>query len=241
MYLTCITVDDDVHGLETLRDFIPNIQKLKLLNEFSCPIKALDFISLSNKIDILFVDIEMPSLSGIDLLEIVKHKFTSVVFTTAHLKYIIDSYELDADGFLLKPFTYTKFERIIKSLPCYLAKKNLNRLESEDYFFVKVKGGNREVIKIKFIDIIAIEGIRNCILIHTPHQSISTYLTIIKIKQILAAIRTIVQVHRSFLISLNHVLEMKNNVITMQRNIKIPIGPKYKDKLFESLKKNRIR
>ncbi|MDQ0966731.1 two-component system LytT family response regulator [Flavobacterium sp. W4I14] len=232
MYISCVAVDDDVNGLEILRDYIPNFPRLKLINQFSCSKKALDFITASKKIDILFLDIEMPGISGLELLKLIRHKINNVIFTTAHLKYIVDSYKMDAEGFLLKPYTYTKFERTIKNLPTNPVPDTPDLFEKRDFFFVKVKGGNKRMLKIKFREVIAIEGLRNYILIHTIDQTIATHLTIIKIKEVLGETKAIIQVHRSFLISLDHITEVRSNIITMQRNIKITYGEKYKNQLL---------
>lgn len=236
MNLNCIAIDDEVSGLETIHDYISYIPQLKLIDKFSCPEKALAFINSISNIDILFLDIEMPNISGMDLLKLVKHKVNSVIFTTAHLKYIIDSYNIEADGFLLKPYSYEKFEKVVKNLFWHKNNKSTPVSQHDDYIFIKIIGKNKRLLKVRFADIVAVEALRNYISIHTVDETIKTHLTISKMKEILAYSTEIIQVHRSFLISSNYIEEVKHNVIRMQGNIKIAYGEKYKDNLLSFIR-----
>src|SRR4051812_21385318 len=103
---TSLVVDDDFSSLEIIYEYISSQPNIKLIGTFSDPVSALAAIEkLTLPIDILFIDIEMPALNGIELAKLIKHKVKKLIFTTAHTKYAFDSYELKADAYLLKPFS----------------------------------------------------------------------------------------------------------------------------------------
>jgi len=238
MKLNCIAIDDDDSGLEMIQDYISNIPELQLLKKFTDLEEALTFLRSNPISDILFLDIELHKISALELFAEIKQMVKNVIFVTAHLKYIIDSYNNDVAGFLLKPYSFSKFEKVIKSITASTA-NHPNISDSEiDSIFIKVKGDKQRWMRIPICDIVAIEALKNYIAISTPEATIQTHLTITNICELLSKVTSVFRVHRSFLVSATYIREVNGNTLLMHRDIKVPLGAKYKDSLMFFLKTN---
>jgi len=241
MPFNCIAIDDDINALEILTDYISHLPNYKLVKCFTDPTKALESIRSTNNIDILFIDIEMLSMSGIELSKVIMHRTKRLVFTATHPQCAIDAYHTGVDGFLLKPYSFSKFNVILNKLFLDNNKENKQLAKMDDFFFVKSKGEKNRIVKVKYDDIIAIESMQNYVSFYTLNKTIVSYLTITKVKEILNHQQAIIQVHRSFLISLRYIEEIETNMIKMYGNLKITLGDKYKDILLSYIKDRTVK
>lgn len=236
--ISCLIVDDEQSAIDILRTFVEKTPFLSLMGSMTNPLEALSLLQ-SQSVDLLFLDIHMPQLSGLDLLRVLKVQ-TRVILTTAYSEFAVESFELDALDYLLKPIA---FERFLKA-----AQKALNyslevspRWQSEektdDYIFVKTESKGK-MTKIKFADILYVEGQKNYVSINTKEESIVTLLNIKDLEERLPA-RQFMRVHKSYIVSLDKIGAIDGNQILF-KNMKayVPLGETYRSAFFEALQQN---
>lgn len=220
---SCIIIEDEPLALERTKGFVVKTPFLNLLNSFDNALDGLAFLN-ANKVDLLFLDINMDELSGIDLLESSKLD-CQVIITTAYAEFALKGYELDIADYLLKPFT---FERFLQAVNKTISKNNVQETESElKHIFVKTE--NR-LEKINIDDIVYIEGMRDYRRIHTLNKRIMTLQTFSELEALIPA-RLICRVHKSFMVSISKINEIERSRIKIADQI-IPISETYREHFF---------
>ena len=195
----CIIVDDEPAAIRLLEKFIEKVTFLKLINTFTKPIEALKFLH-DNTVDLLFLDIQMPEITGIQLSKIVSNN-TQIIFTTAYPKFALESYDVAAIDYLLKPIEFTRFYKAVsKLLPPETA--NETALSSENYIFLKTDGKNK-FVKVFLEDILFIEGLKNYVSVQLKEEQIITNNTLKYLSKNLAKSHFI-QIHKSYTVSYTH-------------------------------------
>jgi len=234
MKLTCVVIDDEPESVEDILEYIENTGVIKLLKSFNKPVEALNFLKENGPVDLVFMDVDMPVLSGVDLSSMIRHHVKNLIFTTSHAKYALDAFEVSAEGFLLKPFNFAKFlVTVEKFFPTNLQSESNN--VSGDYIFVKSKEDDLKLIKVNIADIIALESQLNYIRIYTLRGNIVTHMSLKEAKELLVNYDHIIQLHRSFLISTNHILSVEGNKLSMCNDTRFTIGDNFKDTLNKYL------
>ncbi|MDX2246546.1 MAG: LytTR family DNA-binding domain-containing protein [Bacteroidia bacterium] len=237
MTMNCIAIDDEPLALEVIERFCGKIPNLQLLRTFRNPIEAVQFFR-NEPVDLVFLDIQMPDLNGIQLLQSLSQK-PMVIFTTAYTQYAVDSYEFDAIDYLLKPFL---FDRFLKSVnKAFDHKKAREAVENQedispeeetgmdkDYLFIK---SDTRFFKVDFKNIHYIEGMRDYIAIHTPGQKILTLMSMTKMMEKLPS-GDFMRVHKSYIIGLNHISLIQNNRVIVAGK-EIPISNSFKDSFLK--------
>lgn len=239
----CIIIDDQERSIENLCNYIAQYPSLSVIKQYSQPLVALDEISRLEKVDVIFMDVDMPTLTGIELAKMIRHKTDKLIFTTAHSKYAFDAYELRAEAYLLKPFSFAKFvEEVNRVLTQNVAVYEYEDKVS-DYILVKRKDDG-SIVKIDLKDIIAFESFVNYIkiFISSSKEPVISYLTLKDILKLLDErnIRYFIQVHRAFIISLKHIKSINGNMIVMDNGDNIQIGGHYKDSVKPFLEKDLV-
>ena len=220
---SCIIIEDEPLALERTKGFVVKTPFLNLLNSFDNALDGLAFLN-TNKVDLLFLDINMDELSGIELLESSKLD-CQVIITTAYAEFALKGYELDIADYLLKPFT---FERFLQAVNKTISKNNVQETESElKHIFVKTE--NR-LEKINIDDIVYIEGMRDYRRIHTLNKRIMTLQTFSELEALIPA-RLICRVHKSFMVSISKINEIERSRIKIADQI-IPISETYREHFF---------
>jgi two-component system LytT family response regulator len=227
---TCIIIEDEPLALERTKSFVNKIPFLNLLGTFDNALTGLSFLK-ANPVDLLFLDINMDELSGIELLESSKID-SQVIITTAYQEYAIKGYELNVTDYLLKPFT---FERFLKAVN----KAQENRIQPlpsslPDFIFVKTE--NR-LEKVNLSDILFIEGMRDYRRIHTVHKRIMTLQNFSELEQIIPT-HLVCRVHKSYMVGITKIESIERMRIKVAHQI-IPISETYKE-LFFKIINNRI-
>ncbi|WP_051666633.1 LytTR family DNA-binding domain-containing protein [Pedobacter sp. R20-19] len=223
---TCIAIDDESFALEIITDYIAAQPKLKLLKSYSVVENALKEIeNLRKPVDIIFLDIEMPSINGLELAKLIKHKTNKLVFTTAHAAYAINAYELEADAFLLKPFSQAKFDQIIKKIFSTTTSTQTNK--TEDFILLKSIEQRNRFVKIKLDQIYAIEAQERVIKVHLEQETILSNSSFAEALALLSSEKGFSQVHRSFIVGDNQVKTLERSYIILNNDIRINIGRKY--------------
>lgn len=236
MNLKCFIIDDEPLAIEVIESHVSKIDGLEVDATFQNAVKAFQALRDSD-VDVLFLDIQMPRLTGIELLKTIKNP-PKVVFTTAYREYALEGFELDVVDYLLKPISFDRFLKAVNKLfdlSSKVEKPVLTSGSGEDLQYVFVPSDKKNV-KICLEDIIYIESKRDFILIKTTRKEVNTYQTITYMEEHLPADHFL-RVHRSFIINLNKIDCWSNNDVEMP-GIKIPIGRTYKREALKVLNEN---
>ena len=231
-----IAIDDEPLALQLIVDYIQKTPDLKLAGQFENPLEATQYIS-KNQIDIVFTDIQMPGLNGIEFTKSMVYN-PVVIFTTAFSKYAIEGFKLDIADYLLKPFTYEEFltsvhkaERMIRSN----TKPADDVLSNNEFLFLK---SDYKIKRINFENILYIEGLKEYVKVYTVHSDKPILsLSSLKILEIKLPADKFMRVHRSFIVNLEKIDSIDRSRIVFDKKY-IPIGDQYKDKFQEFLDKN---
>jgi two-component system LytT family response regulator len=221
---TCIIIEDEPLALEKTRDFVLKVPFLQLSETFDNALTGLTYLN-NNKVDILFLDINMDELSGIELLE--SSKITSqVILTTAYQEYALKGYELQITDYLLKPFTFNRFLQAVNK-----ARENIDRGTSDakpDFIFVKTE--NR-LEKIMINEIVYIEGMRDYRRIHTVNKKVMTLQNFSEFEKLIPS-SLVCRVHKSYMVALHKIESIERGRIKIADQL-IPISDTYKEVFFQ--------
>lgn len=238
MPIKCIIIDDEQDAINELRSFIANTPSLFIVNTFTKPMEALSFLRNSEEIDLIFMDVDMPVLNGIELSSLIRSKTACLVFTTAHSKYALDAFKVNADDFLLKPFNLADLLKTVEKLYPSSSQQPIRKdLPKEDFLYIKNKEEDLKLIKVEFDDIVAIESLLNYVRIHTLKDKLVTHMSLKEAKEALRGKEEFVQLHRSFIISKKHISVINGNTLTMSSGALFTIGDSYREILNDFLSK----
>lgn len=230
--MNCIIVDDEPLAREGIRLLVEKTKDLVLLNSFSNANAAGKFLEV-NPVDLVFLDIRMPGINGIDFARTISTK-TLVIFTTAYVEFALDSYEVDAVDYLIKPIKPERFQKAVTKALSYsqlleaaVPDTNIEK-GTEDYFFVKA---DRKFFKIWFKDILFVEGLKDYVILYTEEQKIMTAMNIKTIHDQLPR-DIFARVSKSFIINVKKINSFDNNTIFIGQS-EIPIGNAYRSYFFD--------
>lgn len=234
--ITAVAIDDEPLALQLIVDYIQKTPDLLLLGQFENPLEAAQYIS-NNQVDLVFTDIQMPGLTGIEFTRSMIDG-PVVIFTTAFEKYAIDGFKLDIADYLLKPFTYEEFltsvhkaERMIRSM----RKPAHDDLTNDEFLFLK---SEYKIKRINFRNILYIEGLKEYVKVYTIHSDKPILsLSSLKVLETKLPADKFMRVHRSFIVNLEKIDTIDRSRIIFGKKY-IPIGDQYKEKFQEFLDKN---
>jgi len=226
--MTCIVVDDEPLARQGMEMNIAQVASLQLCGSFSNALAASDFIRKEN-VDMMFLDINMPELNGLDFLKSLRDA-PLVIFTTAYPQYALESYELDAIDYLVKPIRIERFLKAVNKAENHLRllrnESNNNQVEriEDDFVFIKA---DRKFFKIYFKDILYIEGLKDYVIIYTADNKI---ITSMNVKTIAAQLPVAIfaRVSKSYIVNVLHITSFDNELVYIQNN-EIPLGQSFKD------------
>ena len=235
--MNCIIIDDEPLAREELHALIQEVSKIEVVAKFSSAIKALEFLK-ENEVDLIFSDIEMPLLNGLDFAEQIPEK-TLIVFTTAYSQYALKSYEFDAIDYLLKPIDNNRLDKAIKKAELYqsLLLESKNTIESNtlDFLFIKA---DRRYHKIYFKDVWFIEGLKDYVIIHTKNQKLITAMNL-KNMNLKLPEDLFLRVSKSYVVNLEYIDSFDNHTVYINES-EIPLGEVYKKDFFEKYSKGSL-
>jgi two-component system, LytTR family, response regulator len=221
---TCIIIEDEPLALEKTRDFVNKVPFLHLSATFDNALNGLTYLN-NNKVDLLFLDINMDELSGIELLESSTIN-SQVIITTAYQEYAIKGYELHITDYLLKPFTFNRFLQAVNK-----ARENLSlRPADKTLEFIFVKTENR-LEKIMINEILYIEGMRDYLRIHTTTKKVMTLQGFNELEQLIPA-QLVCRVHKSYMVAINKIDSIERSRIKIADQL-IPVSDTYKDAFLQ--------
>ena len=237
--MNCIVVDDEPLAREAIEILIDKTDNLSLIGSFNSPDAATKFM-VDNSVDLIFLDIQMPGINGIEFAKTIPQE-TLVIFTTAFSEFATDSYEVDAIDYLIKPVKLERFQKGVDKAQVYLkllkvdySDNNIEKI-TDDHFFVKA---DRKFFKIYFNDILFIEGLKDYVVMHTENQKVITAMNIKTIHEQLRK-NIFVRVSKSYIINAKKIDSVDNNTVYIGKN-EIPIGNIYRDSFFNEFVTKRI-
>ncbi len=243
--MRCIIVDDEPLAIDLLSDFIGRVAFLEKTAECKNAVEAIEALN-HGAADLLFLDIQMPNISGIQLLNSIETR-PMVIFTTAYSEYAIESYNQNAIDYLLKPFTFERFLKAVNKAYSLFTARNTAiqqsvahdslitssstiNTQTPDYIFVKA---DYKTVKINFDQILYIEGLKDYIKIFTGSKPIITQLSLKYIEEKLPS-QNFFRVHRSYIVSLKHIQSIERSIIRIGE-ARIPISESYKEFFLKSI------
>jgi DNA-binding LytR/AlgR family response regulator len=233
MVINCIIIDDEPLARAGLTEYVQDIDFFNLLGVFDNPLAATEILG-SSEVHLLFLDIQMPKITGIDFFKTLKDP-PAVIFTTAYPQYALDGFEVNALDYLVKPISFERFlKSALKAKEFYeVRQKNRSETVTEataEYFFIKA---DNSLVKILYADILFVEALQNYVTIHTNGKKYISYLTFKSVEEYLP-VEAFIKVHKSFIIAAAKVDSIDGNEIRIGQH-HIPISRSLKDEVMEKL------
>lgn len=238
--LNVIIVDDEPLALDVLETFVSRVPELNLVKRCNNAFEANEAIN-SYQIDLIFLDIQMPQLTGIDFLKSLTHP-PMVIFTTAYSNYAIEGFELDAVDYLLKPIAFERFLKAVnRAIENHRSQANpvMEESEEKDYIFIKA---DKKLVRVKFEDIVYIEGLKDYVIIRLDTSRVITLQTMKSLEDKLP-IQKFKRIHRSYIVNINKIEAIVGNMVEVMEKGQpkhLPIGKNYRDELLDMINENKL-
>lgn len=230
--MNCIIIDDDSFVRKITEDFVKKTESLRLLHSLSSAVEGISVLNSNENIDLIFLDIEMPEMTGIEFLNAMS-ALPQIIIISSKEKYAIKAFDYDVTDYILKPFDYSRFYRAVNKAFERMG-KNRMYAKSEEIFIKH----NASLVKLKYSDILWVEAMENYIVLHTFDDRYTIHFTMRAIEEKFPQ-KPFMRVHRSFIININSIHSIEENTIIVKTidNAKnsIPIGKSFKDKLLKEL------
>ncbi|MDP5202344.1 LytTR family DNA-binding domain-containing protein [Flavobacterium sp. DG2-3] len=233
MKIKCVLIDDEPLAIKVLQNYFTNFTDFEVVATFNNSLEALDFLN-STPVDAVFLDINMPMMTGFELISLIENK-TKVIITTAFREFAAESYDLDVLDYLVKPIPLPRFIKCINKITTEYNLKNNIKVETskgDSHIFIKV---DKKMMKINIEEILFVEGMKEYIKVVTPDKTYITHKSLTSLSEELPADRFL-RIHKSYVIALNKVKSIEGNRVQIQ-SYNIPIGRNYskevKNKILE--------
>lgn len=236
--IRCIIIDDEPLARKGLKEYIADTPFLQLLDEYDSPLKAADLLN-EGVVQLIFLDIQMPKITGIDFLKTV-HQAPPVIFTTAYPQFALDGFELNALDYLVKPISFERFLKAVHRAKEHYEVRKINGRDPlspgrEAFFFIKA---DNKLVKLFYDDILFVEALQNYVAIHTKTKKYVTYLTFKSIEDYLPE-EDFIKTHKSYIVSAAKIDNIDGNDIRIGDH-HIPISRTGKEDVMEKLLKGRF-
>jgi len=236
MKLKCIIIDDEPIARKILREFIEEIDFLELAGEEENPLKAMKLLN-ENEIDLIFLDINMPKINGVDFLKSSKIN-ANIIMTTAYAEYAVEAYGLDVLDYLVKPIAFDRFLKACnKAREIGTLKKNIQSQPNkpDDHFFIKC---NNQIEKVFYDDLLYAEAMLNYVMLYTSSNKMMVYVTIKNLEEQLPA-DIFIKVHKSFIVNKTKIKSIDGNVLDIG-NARIAISQNLREKVLAEIVKDKM-
>ena len=234
MAITCIIIDDEPLAISVIENHLSALPDIELIASFQNSLEAFEVVK-KEKIDLIFLDIEMPLLNGLDFIKNTKDP-SKIILTTAHRNYAPESYELEVVDYLLKPISFSRLFKAINKYKSIInaaittSKPSEAEVVINDHIYVN---SNKKFIKINFDDILYVESIKDYVRVHKNGETIITKDTISNFEMKLPS--SFLRTHRSYIVNTSKVTAFTKSDVELEK-IEIPIGASYKEQVIDSLK-----
>jgi len=224
--INCVTIDDEPLALKQMQDYINKTPFLKLVAKCESAFEAMEVLS-KNQVDLMFVDINMPDLSGMDFVKSMEYK-SHIIFTTAYSEYAVEGFKVDALDYLLKPISYNDFLKSANKAKKYIKTftPKTDKIQSDaEHLFIK---SEYKTIRINLKEIKYIEGMREYVRIHLTNSKNFMTLLSMKILEEQLPKERFMRVHRSYIVNLKQINVIERNRIVFDNNVYIPVSEQFK-------------
>ncbi len=233
MKIKCVITDDEPIARKGMRGYIEKVDFLSLVGECENAVQLNSMIK-EEKIDLLFLDIEMPYLSGLDFLSGLNNP-PKVILTTAYEKYALKGYEFNVSDYLLKPISFERFIKAVNRIHDMCIKETNETSDNKNYIFVR---SDKQFRKIVIDEILFAEGMENYVVIHTVNSKEITHSTLKSVLQSLPA-EKFIQVHRSFIVNMDRIQSIEGNQLVI-RDHKIPLSRTQHEEVLNTILKKHL-
>ena len=223
-----LIVDDEFLARKLLTEYVSKVDCLHLVDTCACATEAMEILNKEH-VDILLLDIQMPDISGMEMLRLFDNNKSAVILTTAYSEYAVDAFSLGVVDYLLKPFDYARFVQAINKAINYKLSEPISEM-SNDYIMVKA---DYKLYKVNFEDLLYIEGQHEYVTFHTRTKRITALYSLKNLEETLPKDKFI-RTHKSFIVSIKNIEDIDKVNVTVAGN-KIPVGASYRDALIEHL------
>ena len=230
-----VIVDDEFLAQKLLQDYVSKVDSLQIVAVCSNAFEAMNALK-NNQVDIMFLDIQMPDLTGLELVKSLEHK-PAIIFTTAYSEYAVDAFNLSVIDYLLKPFDFPRFFQAVSKAvggvqPVVSTEDKPRDTISRSNDFITVKA-DYKLYKINYDDLLFIEGQHEYVTFHTTQRRITALFALKDLEEILPKDK-FVRVHKSYIVSFKHIQDLDKSDVTVAGN-KVPVGASYRDELLARL------
>lgn len=236
MQIRCLVIDDERLAREYLKNYISKIPQLELLGDYNSPLKAVEQIK-KGEVDLLFMDIHMPDITGVEFLKSLTQK-PDVIFTTAYQEYALEGFNLSAVDYLLKPFSFERFfQAVNKVIDKYERQSSIapsvelpqhQTAYTENYLTIRA---DRKYYKINFKDIKYIEGQKAYVTFHTEQKKITALVSLKELEDALPGDQFL-RIHKSYIVAVSEIQSLEGNQVEVGE-VKLPVGKNYKEDVLK--------
>lgn len=230
MNMKCVIADDEYLGIKILEEYIRKISFITVSATFKNPLEALEFLQ-KNEVDLLLLDIQMPYLSGMEMLKKLSHK-PMVIFTTARHEFAVQAFELNVLDYLVKPFSFERFLSAVEKAKEYM---ELRMIDNEQPKFLLIKS-DYKMVRLPFAEIMLIEGLSEYVKVHTKEKKIITLAALKDLETQLPA-DEFIRIHKSYIISNKHISSYNNSQVKLSNGLDVPVGRVYKENFLKHIQK----
>jgi two-component system, LytTR family, response regulator len=231
MKISCIIVEDEPKAMNLMQDHVQKTPFLHLAGNFFTPMEALDFLDKHKEVELVFLDINLPQISGIDAAHtLAAHVY--IIFTTAYSDFAVKSYEVNTIDYLLKPITYNRFFQAVSKAKKILGNKPAQEQKAKTGAHVFVKSG-KKIIQVNWNDILYIEALKEYVSLVTSQQKIVLYKRMSELENIQPS--NFVRIHNSYIINLDKIEKVEDNLVQVA-NRELPVSKSYKDDFYAKIK-----
>jgi len=237
MKIRCLVIDDERLARDYLKNYISKIPELELLGDFNSPLKATELIK-TGKVDLLFLDIQMPDITGVDFLKGLTLK-PEVIFTTAYQEYALEGFNLSAVDYLLKPFSFERFFQAVNKVIDKLENKagadeheNLPVQSETSYAdnYLTIRA-DRKFYKINYENLKYIEGQKAYVTFHTDKKRITALASLKELEEALPE-KQFIRIHKSYIVAIREISSLEGNMIEVN-DMQLPVGKSYKEAVLK--------
>lgn len=235
--IKCVIIDDEQPAINVIQNYVKRIDNLELVGTATNPLSGIELVR-KHRADVVFLDIQMDEMTGIEVMNVLDSS-VQVIFCTAFSEFAVESYELNAVDYLVKPIAFNRFAKAVKRIKGNGSAAPADDLIPDDYFFVKAEQKGK-MVRINIDDIDYVEGQNNYIAIHCGTSKTMIYGTMKDVESFLSPNRFI-RVHKSFIVAAPKIVQVENNNIQLKnQRTKIPLSKTYKDAFYEKVKNKML-
>lgn len=237
--INCIVIDDDPYAIELITAYIGELPNLKLKQSYLKPLDALPELMVKSEPTLVFLDIDMPNFSGIQLAEELKNTNCHVIFTTGHSKYAVEAFEVRAKHFLTKPMELSKFVKVVNQVIAEFSESDTSFRETADAYYIRT-GERSKLTRVLKRDIIYIQGAINYVDFFLEKKRHTVYMTLKEMAARLNKDSKFYQVHKSYIINADYIDTIVGNTIHLYSNHSVTMAGKYRDAFLAYLDQHTL-